>query len=529
MKRLSLVTLSLLFCLTLVLTARAEPRNATFALIIGVNRGADRELPALRYADDDAARYQELFRLLGARTYLLTRMDENTERLHAQAAAEAIAPRKAELERSVKTLTQEVRQARSRGVRVALYVVYAGHGNVKSGEAYVLLENERLNAKRLADLVRRPGADDVHLIVDACNSGLLAAARGPGGKRRPLSGFSQTGPLVEDARIGLLLSTSSGRESHEWEQFQAGVFSHEVRSGLYGAADANRDGRVSYREIASFVKRANAAIPNERFRPDVFARAPAKSENLVNLKRAMGRRIEVQSELGSHWMLENTLGVRLADFHPSAEHEMRIMRPANERLFLRRLPPAPLPGQPARGSSDEAEFEIPQAREVVRLAELESAPPRVALRGAAHESFNLLFALPFDQESVHDEPLAPSVAIKHEQPREPQTEPDPWRRTAGIGLIGVGAAAASTGTALFLSGEVIRNEGEAGVSQREIAERNDRVSGRRTAGLIAFGVAAGAAATGVTLLLWQPGTRAELSASARSNGVILTYRPGGAQ
>jgi len=522
--RIALVLFLVLSCLTLAPAARAEPRAATFALIMGVNRSADRELPELRYADDDAARYQELFRLLGARTYLLTRMDENTQRLHAQAAAEALFPRRAELERSMKSLTEEVRQARRRGVRVVLYVVYAGHGNVKSGEAYVLLENDRLNAKRLAELVRRPGADEVHLIVDACNSGLLAASRGPGGKRRPLAGFSQTGPLVEDARIGLLLSTSSGRESHEWEQFQAGVFSHEVRSGLYGAADANRDAKVSYREIAAFVKRANAAIPNERFRPDVFARAPAKSENLVSLKRAMGRRIEVRSKLGSRFLLENSLGVRLADFHPNAEHEMRILRPANELLFLRRLPPAPLPGRPAEATGDEAEFEIPAARDVIRLAELESAPPRVALRGAAHESFNLLFALPFDQKSVHDEPLIPSVAIKPEPPREPQTEPDPWRRTAGIGLVGVGAAAASVGAALFLSGEVIRLDGEAGVSQREIAERNDRVSSRRTAGLVAFGVAAGAAATGVTLLLWQPSKGSELSASARPDGVLFTYR-----
>src|SRR5437762_3404086 len=82
-------------------------------------------------------------------------------------------------------------------------------------------------------------------------------------------------------RVGLLLSSSSHRESHEWDGFEAGVFSHEVRSGLYGAADADGDGEVTYREIAAFVARADAAIPNERFRPQVYAHAPTHAPALL--------------------------------------------------------------------------------------------------------------------------------------------------------------------------------------------------------------------------------------------------------
>src|SRR5581483_1448505 len=57
---------------------QAPPRNAVYALIIGVNRAVDADLPPLHYADDDAVRYQELFRALGARTALLTRLDPET-------------------------------------------------------------------------------------------------------------------------------------------------------------------------------------------------------------------------------------------------------------------------------------------------------------------------------------------------------------------------------------------------------------------------------------------------------------------
>ena len=92
-----LTLFSIALALLVSARARAEP-TASFALIVGVNQGADRELPKLRYADDDAARYQDLFRLLGARTHVLARIDENTARLHAQAAAEAAPPTRDGLE-----------------------------------------------------------------------------------------------------------------------------------------------------------------------------------------------------------------------------------------------------------------------------------------------------------------------------------------------------------------------------------------------------------------------------------------------
>src|SRR5690349_16982813 len=77
------------------LSARAEEPNeeyASFALIVGVNKSVDADVAQLRYADDDAARYLDLFRSLGARSYVLTRPDANTRRLHPQVAAEAMLP-----------------------------------------------------------------------------------------------------------------------------------------------------------------------------------------------------------------------------------------------------------------------------------------------------------------------------------------------------------------------------------------------------------------------------------------------------
>ena len=274
--------------------APARPPRAAFAIIVGVNQGVDRDLGALHFADDDAARYNDLFRALGARTYVLTRPDDNTARLHPQIAAEAQAPTARALAAVFTAVAADVAQARSRGVAATLYFVFAGHGVVSDGRGYLLLEDARLDGAELGRLFDRVAAAETHAIVDACYSYFLAFARGPGGRHRPLRGVIDLPGLARRESVGLLLSTSSDRESHEWSAFQAGVFSHEVRSGLYGAADVDGDGQVSYREIAAFVERANAAVPNERFRPDVYARAPSHSDTLVDLRAARDRRLELR-------------------------------------------------------------------------------------------------------------------------------------------------------------------------------------------------------------------------------------------
>ena len=238
--------------------------RASFALIIGVNKSVDADAPVLRYADDDAARYLDLFRSLGARSYVLARLDENTRRVHQQVAAEAEAPVLSEYTKAIEVLANNIRQAHERNVKTVVYFVYAGHGNVRDGHGYITLEDARLEGAQLeADVLTKINADQTHFIVDACYSYFLALGRGPGGKRHQVQGFSEFGGLATRDSVGLLFSTSSAKESHEWAGFQAGVFSHEVRSGLYGAADANGDGQVSYREMAAFIDRANASIANE--------------------------------------------------------------------------------------------------------------------------------------------------------------------------------------------------------------------------------------------------------------------------
>lgn len=466
-----------------------ERPRAVFALIVGVNQSVDENEAPLRYADDDAARYLDLFRLLGARTYLLARLDENTERLHPQAAAEASVPRWHEWQKLVEQLASDVAKARERNLDTVLYFVFAGHGSVRQGQGYISLEDRRLFGTDLAEgLVAKVNAHQAHLIVDACASYFLAYGRGPGGQRRPLKGFSEVARLSDDGRVGLLLSTSSARESHEWEGFQAGVFSHEVRSGLYGAADADGDGRVSYREIAAFVQQANAAIPNERFRPEVHARPPQDGEWLVELGRALEHRIEVDGQEAQHLRLEDSQGVRLADFHNALGQRVRLLRPIGHGpLYVRRM-------------TDGLEYRIDGTPEVVRLASLTPGEPRAGARGAEHEAFSLIFSLPYDRRVadayVFREPVLPGVGGSG------TPSGGGWRRLVGWSALGFAGVGLGGGAYMSLSARDVRAAGSTGEPHASAMARNQRIDSLNTRATFLYAAGAVVGAAGLGLLLW---------------------------
>jgi hypothetical protein len=487
----------------------ASDGYASFALIIGVNRSIDRDAPLLRYADDDAARYLDLFRTLGARSYVLARLDENTRRLHPQLAAEAQLPRMREYRQVVAALAADVELARKRGVKTILYFVYAGHGNVQQGSGYITLEDARLHAANLeSEMLAKIHPDQEHLIVDACYSYFLAVGRGPGGARREVRGFSQLGGLLARPTTGLLFSTSSAKESHEWAGFQAGIFSHEIRSGLYGAADADGDGRVSYREIAAFVQRANASVDNERFRPEVFVHPPRNTDVLVDLTPKLGTRLDFQGVPGEHQLLEDERGVRYADIHNAAGSRAYLLRPwTSGRLYLRRM-------------RDGHEVVVPLAPSVVSVAELAPEESRIAARGAANDAFESLFALPFDERAV--------AAFRFPQPAALPPIADGPRSTRtstylGYGLLGASAIAAGVGAYGLLHAEQLKAGLPQNAPQASAAEADARIRTANWTAGVGFAAAGTTAVAGLVLLLW-PESPAKFQVDPQSGQAMAGYR-----
>jgi hypothetical protein len=498
-------------CTLLAALPVAEPPTDSFVLALGSNASVDTELPPLRYADDDAIRYVELFRALGARSFLVTRPDENTRRVHPVLAAEARLPLLATLAHAIDEIAVAVVDARRLGHRTRLYFTFAGHGNLREGRAYLTVEDGRLDGDWLRKLVERIGADESHLIVDACHATLLAYGRGPGGSHRAVHGFVVAAALTQDPHVGLLLSSSASGEAHEWEGFQAGVFSHEVRSGLYGAADVDGDGRVSYAEIAAFVARANDPIANERYRPDVFARPAQAHSTLVDLRPAQAHAIQLDgAEKSAHYLLEDGRGVRVADFHSAPGQALSLVRPtAAPQLYLRRL-------------DDQQELVLPPATEApVVVSRLAAAAPRESARGAAHEAFSLIFTLSFDRSVVVRYQAAPArVSVVDAPPSTPAA----WQRPVALGL---GALALTGGAFALQQGLHARSLGQdvpANESQVATGGRNDRIrDSRRNAILLGVGGAL-LAATAAGILLWSP-RRPDLELAAADDfaGVALRW------
>ena len=520
MKRWAIPLLVALVCAALSVSgeqsARADEAGpATFALLIGSNVSVDRDLPPLKYADDDAARNLDLFRLLGARTYLLSRLDENTRRLHPQAAAEALEPRRAVFEKTMAQIGSDVAQARDRHLETELYVMYAGHGNVENGEGYITLEDMRITGEELARFLQSIPATRIHVITDACDSYYFAYGRGPGGERRPLRGFQDAPRLANDPRIGLLLSTSSARESHEWDAFQAGVFSHEVRSGLYGAADADGDGRVSYREIAAFVARANEAIPNDRFRPDVHVKPPAASDTLLDIRRGLSRRLDVEGATGSHYDVEDARGVRLVDFHTSPGQAVHLVRPPpTGRVYVHKL-------------DDDTEVAVPASPDVIALSDLASEPAPVASRGAAQEAFSLLFSLPFDRGVVDKFVLtigasaAPPSPDARDAADTPVSVPNKTLRALEWSALGLGAVGLVGGGVLSVSAIETSQHTPGGAAQATIASRDSQISAMNSAAAVSYVAGGVLLASGIAALLLIP--QVHVQAAVTPQGAYVGY------
>ena len=490
--------------------AAAPAPTKTFALVVGVNRSMDPKIAPLRYADDDAVRYRDLFRAVGGRTITLASLDENTRRLHPDATADVRPARLALLTAAVDRLATEAAQARRRGERVAFYFVYAGHGRVADGTGSIALEDAELGG---GDLVRRVideiAADETHVIVDACHSYFLVMGRGPGGRRRPMGGFVELGALATRGDVGLLLSTSSARESHEWAAYQAGVFSQEVRSGLYGAADADRDGLVSYAEIGAFVDRANTAIRNERYRPEVYARPPARGHALIDLRPALARRIEVAPG-GGHQFIEDTAGVRHADFHNDAP--VRLVRPGEGRLYLRR-------------NTDGREIVLPPEVAVLNTAELPLQEPRSSARDAAHDAFASLFAMPFSSAVVSTYTFRDDPVVVTTTPASPPAgaQPSWWSRPGtlvGLGLAAAGVVSGGWGAAMLLDARSLHDGAPATISQEDAAAMNREIDTRNRRGATLLGVGGAALASGLlTLLLQGPAGRAGVDVAVSPDAV----------
>ena len=195
-----------------------------FGLYVASNDGGAGRTRLL-YADDDVVTMSRTLGDLGG----VSPEDEVT----------LYEPDVAELDAAIADMGRSVGAAgNARRTEVVFY--YSGH----SDEHGLMLGEDRYSYGRLKERLEALEADVLVAILDSCASGAFTRDKG-GTRRAPF--------LIDDSSRmeghAYLTSSSADEVSQESDAIGGSFFTHYLVSGLRGAADTTRDGRVTLNEI----------------------------------------------------------------------------------------------------------------------------------------------------------------------------------------------------------------------------------------------------------------------------------------
>jgi hypothetical protein len=378
---------------------RAPAANAverTFALVIGYNGrpvgATDESIQPLRYADDDALAFYRLQKELGAEAVLLTVADPETRRRYPKVADAARPPTIDEIARSIDALNASMDAATRAGTTPVFVFFYSGHGarDANGEPAFALLGGTLSQTAMHERVLDRLRSQAVHLVIDACHAEAVVRPRDIEAKSveiRPedLIEHLSKASSARYPHVGLVVASSRGAATHEWDLYQSGVFTHEVISGLRGVADVNHDGRVEYGELAAFLAAANRGVIDPRARVSSIVQPPASGAHraLSHLvpRSALGWLTGIPSSTG-RFFIEDRRGNRILDGHAEPGFSISVSVPPEELLFLRNL-------------DDEAELLVKSGAEIqfgVLVFRSRPLRPRGAMEMSLREG---LFLMPY--------------------------------------------------------------------------------------------------------------------------------------
>ena len=199
-----------------------------FALLVGANDGG-RERTTLRYAVADARALRHVMEEMGG-------IQPEDTRFLAD-------PDRAAFFREFKALTEDVARAKLQFRRVEVIFFYSGH----SDEESLYLGNDRVTYNEFRDLITEMKADVRIAIIDSCASGALTLPKGVI-KRTPFlmdTAYDMKG-------YAFMTSSSANEAAQESSRLKRSFFTHNLLSGMRGAADMNRDGRITLNEAYQF-------------------------------------------------------------------------------------------------------------------------------------------------------------------------------------------------------------------------------------------------------------------------------------
>ncbi len=222
--------IAMLLTLSLAVAPASDdaPVVRRFALLMGANNGGPGR-QKLSYAVTDAVSVAGVLRTLGG-----------VDAGDLQVVDE---PDVAGFAQAFQKLHAKIAAAPVRADRVEVIFYYSGH----SDDTGLLLQGKRVLYRDVRAMLEKVPADVRIAVLDSCSSGSLM--RSKGGTPRP--------PFLSDVSTtvsghAFLTSASDDEAAQESDRLKASFFTSALLSALRGAADSNRDHRVTLNEAYQY-------------------------------------------------------------------------------------------------------------------------------------------------------------------------------------------------------------------------------------------------------------------------------------
>ncbi len=199
-----------------------------FAFLVGANDGG-KDRGTLRYAVADAREMKTVLEDMGGVLPQDSRFLEE--------------PNRQTFLKEIQALARNVAEARGIFRRVEVFFYYSGH----SDEDSLFLGESRITYAEFKDLITSMDADVRIAILDSCASGNLALPKG----------VTKKSPFLLDTAYDMkgyafMTSSSASEAAQESGRLKKSFFTHNLISGMRGAADMNQDGRITLSEAYQF-------------------------------------------------------------------------------------------------------------------------------------------------------------------------------------------------------------------------------------------------------------------------------------
>lgn len=269
-----------------------------FALIVGANNGGSDRV-RLRYALSDASGVVSVLRQLGG-------ISGADIRFLKQPSRDGLA-------HELNLIRNRLRRARSRYGRTELLFYYSGHSDSRG----LLLNGRCFGYRRLRDMIRAIEADIRITILDSCASGELTRLKG--GRMRS--------PFLVDTSMKMkgtvfLTSSSHNEASQESDAIRGSFFTHYLLSGLRGAADSSRDGRVTLNEAYQFAYHQTLARTEKTMggpqHPGKAIQMSGSGEVVLTDIRKSSARLRLNDDLSGRIFIRSQEGVFVAELNKTA-------------------------------------------------------------------------------------------------------------------------------------------------------------------------------------------------------------------